>query len=255
LRSPSGHPDWFSSWLVRGKLTEAEAETSNRAKSEFLANMSHEIRTPMNAIIGFTQLLLDTPDLTKVQREYLTTVNGAAAGLLAIINDILDFSKIEAGKLSLESAPFDFIQVIEESAAIVRDRASARGLGFFVRYEPEMPRLCVGDAGRIRQILVNLLGNAVKFTHQGYVSLSVRPLEFASGHGRFQIEVEDTGIGFAARSWRRSSSSSLRPTDPPRAKTVERDSASRSAPSSPRSCAASWQSRARWERGRPSPSI
>ena len=167
------------------------AEESVRVKSAFLANMSHEIRTPMNGILGMTSLLDDSP-LTEEQREYTTAIRRSGESLLTIINDILDFSKIDAGKVELEHEPFELIPCVEESAEVLAERAFGKGIDFAVYCDPKLPRRVLGDAGRLRQILLNLLSNAVKFTDAGEVYCEVKP----GAAGRtVRFEVRDTGIG------------------------------------------------------------
>ena len=169
----------------------------SRLKSEFLANMSHEICTPMNGIIGMTGLLLNTP-LTSEQRDYAETVHNSAEALLTILNDILDFSKIEAGKLTIESIPFDLRAVVHEVVTLLTAAAEEKGITLTVDYAPGAPQYVVGDPVRIRQILFNLTGNAVKFTRQGHVRLVVASEAQANGPAHVRLMVEDTGIGIPA---------------------------------------------------------
>jgi two-component system, sensor histidine kinase and response regulator len=172
------------------------AEAASRSKSEFLANMSHEIRTPMNGILGMTELALDT-SLTGLQREYLGLVKSSADALLAVINDILDFSKIEAGKLDLERAPFRFRGALEDTIRTLAQRAHSKGLELACRIAPNVPDDLVGDPGRLRQVLVNLVGNAIKFTDQGEVVVSVEAETAVEGDDGvlLRFAVVDTGIG------------------------------------------------------------
>ncbi|MDE1146233.1 MAG: CHASE domain-containing protein [Azospirillaceae bacterium] len=174
------------------------AEEANRAKNDFLANMSHEVRTPMNGVVGMVQLLLDTPGLTVEQRAYAETIRDSADALLGVINDILDISKLEAGKVELESLSFDLGDLMEGVAAILAPRARDKGIEMGVLVVEEARRHWYGDPTRLRQILLNLAGNAVKFTEQGWVSVVVTCLPAATPNARrLRFTVQDTGIGLA----------------------------------------------------------
>ena len=181
-------------------IAKLAAEDATKAKAEFLANMSHEIRTPMNGVIGMTEILART-SLSDTQRHYVETIHNSGDTLLAIINDILDFSKIEAGKLEIQPAALDLRDLVERTAEQLAERAQRKGLLLLAEYDPSVPTAVIGDPIRIRQILTNLLGNAIKFTQQGDVRVHVTvdpPASREAGPAIFRIAVTDTGTGISS---------------------------------------------------------
>ena len=179
---------------VELSIAKKKAQDANKVKSEFLANMSHELRTPLNGVIGFTRQVLKTP-LSDPQRDYLQTIDRSANNLLSIINDILDFSKLEAGKMVIESIPFSFIETIEDSLILLAPSAHEKNLELSINIDPKIPDSLIGDAMRIKQIMSNLVSNAIKFTQHGSIVIDITHRNITDKKAAIKITVTDTGIG------------------------------------------------------------
>ena len=191
-------PFYLGLLIKRLHLAIIQARDASRAKSKFLANMSHELRTPLNGVIGMSDLLMDTP-LSRKQRELSNSIQASAGILLGVIENILDFSRIEAGKIVIERVEFDLHRLVSDTANLFVHQARTKGLKFSAHIDPSTPFMLYGDSFHLRQVLINLIGNAIKFTSDGSVELRVLPVSTTGENVRLRIEVEDTGVGIAEK--------------------------------------------------------